>query len=119
PLLSGNEVGASQEKFSLSAEEFHRACAARARRFSAEMLATATHDHKRSEDVRARLAVLSEMPLEWLRRAQQWLGASDGAPVAADRYMLLQTLVGTWPPGLAPDDEPAVQAFVERVREWQ
>lgn len=119
PLLSRNEVGASPDKFSLSAEEFHRACAARARRFPAAMLATATHDHKRGEDVRARLAVLTEMPLEWLRRAQQWLGPADGAPVAADRYMLLQTLVGAWPPGLTPDDEPAVQAFFERVHEWQ
>ncbi|HYG43310.1 MAG TPA: malto-oligosyltrehalose synthase [Bordetella sp.] len=119
PLLSRNEVGASPEQFSLSVAEFHRACAARARRFPAAMLATATHDHKRGEDVRARLAVLTEMPLEWLRQVQQWLGASGAPPSAADRYMLLQTIVGAWPLDLHPDDADGVAAFMARVRAWQ
>ncbi|MBO9353829.1 malto-oligosyltrehalose synthase [Bordetella petrii] len=119
PLLSRNEVGASPDQFALSAAEFHRACAARARRFPAAMLATATHDHKRGEDVRARLAALTEIPLEWLRHAQQWLGAPGGPPTAADRYMLLQTLVGAWPPALDPADAPGVDAFLERVHAWQ
>jgi len=118
-LLSRNEVGASPEQFALSAAEFHRACAARARRFPAAMLATATHDHKRGEDVRARLAVLTEMPLEWLRNVQHWLGRPGGSPAAADRYMLLQTLVGAWPPDLDPAHEQDVARFLERVRAWQ
>jgi len=119
PLLSRNEVGASPSQFAIPAADFHRACAARARRFPAAMLATATHDHKRGEDVRARLAVLTEIPLEWLRHVQQWLGAPGSAPSAADRYMLLQTLVGAWPLDLDPGQEQDVAAFLERVRAWQ
>ncbi|GAB1579194.1 malto-oligosyltrehalose synthase [Bordetella petrii] len=119
PLLSRNEVGASPDRFALSVADFHRACAARARRFPAAMLATATHDHKRGEDVRARLAVLTEIPLEWLRRVQHWLGAAGTAPSAADRYLLLQTLVGAWPIGLDPADDAGLQEFLGRVRAWQ
>ncbi|MBV7486131.1 malto-oligosyltrehalose synthase [Bordetella sp. BOR01] len=119
PLLSRNEVGASPEQFALSVAEFHRACAARARRFPAAMLATATHDHKRGEDVRARLAVLTEIPLEWLRQVQQWLGAPGTPPAATDRYMLLQTLVGAWPLDLQPGDTDGVAAFLARVQTWQ
>lgn len=119
PLLSRNEVGASPDRFGLSVADFHRACAARARRFPAAMLATATHDHKRGADARARLAVLAEIPLEWLRRVQHWLGAAGAAPSAADRYQLLQTLVGAWPVGLDPADAAGLDAFLERVRAWQ
>lgn len=119
PLLSRNEVGASPEQFALSVAEFHRACAARARRFPAAMLATATHDHKRGEDVRARLAVLTEMPVQWLHYVQQWLGPPGNPPTAADRYLLLQTLVGAWPPQLDPADASGVDHFLERVRAWQ
>lgn len=119
PLLSRNEVGASPDQFALPAADFHRACAARARRFPAAMLATATHDHKRGEDVRARLAVLTETPLEWLRHVQHWLGPPGDPPTAADRYMLLQILVGAWPPGLDPADAIGVDHFLDRVRTWQ
>ncbi|CAM4108245.1 malto-oligosyltrehalose synthase [Bordetella tumulicola] len=119
PILSRNEVGASPDQFALSVADFHRACAARARRFPAAMLATATHDHKRGEDVRARLAVLTEAPLEWLRHVQQWLGPPGDPPTAADRYMLLQTLVGAWPPELDPADTTGVDHFLDRVRAWQ
>ena len=119
PLLSRNEVGAAPDHFALSAADFHRACAARARRFPGAMLATASHDHKRGEDVRARLAALTEIPLEWLQHAQQWLGPAGAPPAAADRYMLLQTLVGAWPAGLEPADAPGVEHFLERVRAWQ
>ncbi|MCD0504132.1 hypothetical protein [Bordetella petrii] len=119
PLLSRNEVGTAPGQFALPTAEFHAACAARARRFPAAMLATATHDHKRGEDVRARLAVLSEIPLEWLRQVQQWLGTPGKPPTAGDRSMLMQTLVGAWPLGLQPSDGAGVAAFVERVRAWQ
>src|SRR5690606_37743878 len=71
-LLSRNEVGADPGQFSLSIEDFHVACAERARHFSNNLLATATHDHKRGEDVRARLAVLSEMPDEWAEQVRNW-----------------------------------------------
>ena len=72
------------------------------------MLTTATHDHKRGEDARARLAVLSEIPERWDRGAPRMERANaplraDGFD-AADEYMLFQTLVGAWPPDLAPND---------------
>ena len=64
-LLSRNEVGADISRLWITAEEFHARCLARRESFPDAMLATATHDHKRGEDVRARLAVLSEMPAQW------------------------------------------------------
>ncbi|MDD7792569.1 malto-oligosyltrehalose synthase, partial [Ralstonia pseudosolanacearum] len=71
-LLSRNEVGADPGAFTLDAAAFHQAMAARARLWPHAMLATATHDHKRGEDVRARLAVLSERPAHWLAAALPW-----------------------------------------------
>ena len=64
-LISRNEVGADPGEFSLSVDAFHAAIWSARRRFPHAMLATATHDHKRGEDVRARIAVLSEIPDEW------------------------------------------------------
>jgi (1->4)-alpha-D-glucan 1-alpha-D-glucosylmutase len=65
------------------------------------MLASSTHDTKRSEDVRARLNVLSEMPSEWGEVAREWRRLNErhktgGAPAGADEYLLYQTLVGSW-----------------------
>src|SRR5690606_8115419 len=71
-LLSRNEVGSDPEVFSVSINDFHRANAVRARSAQWGLLATATHDHKRGEDVRARLAVLSEIPEEWGELCEQW-----------------------------------------------
>ncbi|SIT31117.1 malto-oligosyltrehalose synthase [Achromobacter sp. MFA1 R4] len=123
PLLSRNEVGASPDRFGLSAEDFYDACATRARTHPRAMLATATHDHKRGEDTRARLAVLSEMPDRWLELAGGWIDALPGGITRADRYMLVQTLIGAWPPawgadpsGWAPD---ALQAWLDRIAQWQ
>ena len=128
-LLSRNEVGAAPTRFALSPAALHERLARRAHSHPRAMLATATHDHKRGEDVRARLAVISEMPQDWLAFAEDWLeraaqvaaGASRGAspPHPGDLYALLQTLVGAWPPGLAPADADGVAAFLERVGTWQ
>ncbi|WP_261402369.1 hypothetical protein [Chenggangzhangella methanolivorans] len=88
------------------------------------MLTGATHDHKRGEDVRARLAVLSEIPDEWTSAARRWREASaelrsaDG-PSAADEQILCQTLVGAWPHWLSPDDATGCEAFADRVAGWQ
>ena len=71
-LISRNEVGADPGDFALSIEEFHAKCLRRARMFPHAMLATATHDHKRGADTRARLAVLSEMPNRWVATLQRW-----------------------------------------------
>jgi (1->4)-alpha-D-glucan 1-alpha-D-glucosylmutase len=92
------------------------------------MLATATHDHKRGEDARARLAVLSETPDAWasfLRRAESiaepWIGVAgdDGALPRSDFNMLAQTIVGAWPLSLSPRDAEGLLAFQERIVGWQ
>ncbi len=127
-LLSRTEVGADPGTFALDAAAFHRAMEARARLWPHAMLTTATHDHKRGEDVRARLAVLSERPAYWLAAAQQWRieharwvrPLPDGpAPTPDAQWMLYQTLIGAWPPGLDPHDADGVRAFAERVAQWQ
>ena len=134
-LLSRNEVGSDPGEFSLSIEAFHAANAERSRRFPYAMLATATHDHKRGEDVRARLAVLSEIAHDWSATLRAWstLNAPqrrtlDGnvtsldenwAPGPGAEAMLYQTLVGCWPPELSPDDEAGVKELAERVARWQ
>ena len=82
-LLSRNEVGADVRRFSATTAEFHAACLARREHFPDAMLATATHDHKRGEDVRARLAVLSEIPQEWEHAVRRWFEMNTLAP--ADR----------------------------------
>ncbi len=97
-----NEVGGDPGKFGTSIEQFYRACAERQRRWPRALLATSTHDTKRSEDVRARLALLSEIPDEWERAVRHWarLNQSRWNGAAPDRnveYLLYQTLVGAWP----------------------
>ncbi len=123
PLLSRNEVGASPDRFSLSAADFYDACATRARTHPHAMLATATHDHKRGEDARARLAALTEMPERWRQLASGWIDALPPGMSRADRYMLIQTLVGAWPPewdaGPSACDAQALDAWLDRVGQWQ
>lgn len=97
PLLSANDVGSAPEQFAISPALFHERAAARGRVFPHAMLASATHDHKRGEDVRARLAVLSAVPHLWRETATQWIAREAGSGVhPADIYQILQTLVGAW-----------------------
>lgn len=122
-LLSRNEVGSDPAVFALSVDAFHERNLRRARGAPDGLLATATHDHKRGEDARARLAVLSEIPDQWLQACQGWLDADqscipDGDVAAAFHYMLLQTLVGAWPPGLSADDPDGVRHFLDRIGAW-
>lgn len=122
-LLSRNEVGSHPDVFALSTEAFHQANEYRAQSFPRGLLATATHDHKRGEDVRARLAVLSEIPAEWLQASRRWMnswehGLPSDADSAAFHYMLLQTLLGAWPPELSPDDKESVKLYLERIAQW-
>lgn len=121
-LLSRNDVGFDARRFAGSVEDFHGRMAERARDWPRALLATATHDHKRGEDVRARLAVLSEVPELWLRHVERWseLAAEHGEGVdPADAYMLYQMLYGAWPDGLATDDAAGLAAFAGRVAAWQ
>jgi (1->4)-alpha-D-glucan 1-alpha-D-glucosylmutase len=111
-LLSRNDVGFDAERFAMSVAEFHTRMAARSRGWPRALLATATHDHKRGEDVRARLAVLSELPGLWLEHVARWRGMADHDGVdPADAYMLYQTLYGAWPDDLG--------GFGARVHAWQ
>lgn len=124
-LLSRNEVGSSLDGFALSPERFHWHNAQRVVDSPQAMLTTATHDQKRGEDVRARLAVLSEIPELWTAASRRWLywPSSGNAPctpdLAAERYMLFQTMVGAWPLDLALDDGSALAHYAERLVQWQ
>jgi (1->4)-alpha-D-glucan 1-alpha-D-glucosylmutase len=97
-----NEVGGDPGAFGTSVEQFYRICSERQLRWPRAMLATSTHDTKRSEDVRARLALLSEIPGEWETAVRRWERLNqplwNGAPPDRNlEYALYQTLVGAWP----------------------
>jgi (1->4)-alpha-D-glucan 1-alpha-D-glucosylmutase len=121
-LLSLNEVGGDPGKFGVSLEEFHAANNVMAKAWPHTLLATATHDTKRGEDLRARLNVLSEMPMEWQRNVMRWPQMIRGknwteehAPcgLANEEYLIYQTLVGAWPGDL--NDLKTREAFHKRV----
>jgi (1->4)-alpha-D-glucan 1-alpha-D-glucosylmutase len=106
-------------------QAFHGASQDRAAHWPHTMLATSTHDNKRSEDVRTRIDVLSEMPAAWRLALRRWRqlnrrhrtdveGAS--APSPNDEYLLYQTLLGAWP--LDPLDEDALRALRERIQAY-
>jgi (1->4)-alpha-D-glucan 1-alpha-D-glucosylmutase len=125
-FVSVNEVGGSPKQFGISADEFHEANLQRAVHWPSSMLATSTHDTKRSEDVRARLNVLSEMPKLWSSQVFRWRKANrsrkrllaDGRSVPSlnEEYLLYQTLVGTWPTDLSSPE--ARQAYTERIKQY-
>ncbi len=105
-LVSLNEVGGSPERFGISLEAFHGQNIERCKSRPLAMLATSTHDTKRSEDVRARISVLSEIPELWREGLSRWGRQNrklkmivDGKPAPSrnEEYLLYQTLVGTWP----------------------
>lgn len=119
-LLSRNDVGFDPGRFSTSPDAFLALAAARGQAFPHSLLTTATHDHKRGEDVRARLAVLSHLPDAWDARARAWLDATAPQGVASgDVHILHQMIVGAWPLGLSPEDAPAMAAFADRLAGWQ
>ncbi|WP_027519785.1 malto-oligosyltrehalose synthase [Bradyrhizobium sp. WSM1417] len=121
-LLALNEVGGDPASKGLTILAFHETMQARAREWPQGMTATATHDTKRGEDARARIAALSEIPGEWTSAVARWKVlnaphlALDGnlrAPSATFEYMLYQTLLGAWPLG-----ETADAGFVERIQAY-
>ncbi|HEX4388228.1 MAG TPA: malto-oligosyltrehalose synthase [Steroidobacteraceae bacterium] len=120
-LISLNEVGGEPGSYGASMAAFHADAAYRVRHWPHEMLATSTHDTKRSEDVRARLNVLSEMSTPWREAVRRWSRmnrtrkrelSGEPAPSREDEYHLYQTLVGSWP--LESGAEVA-DAYRERV----
>ncbi|GII56432.1 malto-oligosyltrehalose synthase [Planotetraspora thailandica] len=92
PLAALNEVGGEPDRFGVSAGEFHAFCAGLA---PTTMTTLSTHDTKRSEDVRARLVVLSELPGEWAEAVGAWSGAVRFDPRLD--YLAWQTLMAAWP----------------------
>jgi (1->4)-alpha-D-glucan 1-alpha-D-glucosylmutase len=125
-LISLNDVGSDLQQFGITTTEFHLANQGRLRTWPHTMLATSTHDSKRSEDVRARIDVLSEMPGKWKLRVRDWQQFDRGhkslindkpAPSLNDEYLLYQTLVGAWP--LEPfNDESDWKKFSERIENY-
>jgi (1->4)-alpha-D-glucan 1-alpha-D-glucosylmutase len=113
-LISLNEVGCDPGRFGLSLKEFHDACQEAAWRWPRGLLATSTHDTKRSEDVRARIHLLAEIPQRWADAVQRWAHLNSGHWTRpADRnleYYVYQTLVGTW-----PIEAPRVTAHMEKA----
>ena len=106
-FLSSNEVGSAMDAFGLKPETLHKASVERLKNTPHAMLTTSTHDTKRSEDVRNRLNVLSEMPDVWEQTVRRWAAENSGlkteledgtvAPDANEEYLIYQTIVGAWP----------------------
>ncbi|MFL6531799.1 MAG: malto-oligosyltrehalose synthase, partial [Pseudomonas sp.] len=124
-LLSRNDVGYNTERFSAPVQEFHDACIERLKHFPDNLITTATHDHKRGEDTRARLAVVSERPDWYTTCVEQWrilspsLHSDPAAPSAGDELILYQALLGSWPLDLDLQDQKALGDYAERLWQWQ
>ena len=127
-LAALNEVGGEPQLFGLSVETFHQRNLRRQRDWPASLLATSTHDSKRSEDVRARMLAISEIPPLWGRSLQKWRTTNRRfkkqiddaeAPDAGEEYLLYQTLLGTWPVDLDGAPVPSVgPKFIARIQRY-
>ncbi|WP_417702554.1 malto-oligosyltrehalose synthase [Pseudomonas sp.] len=126
-LLSRYDVGFDAEHFSASVERFHQACRQRAAQHPLNLLTTATHDHKRGEDCRARLAVLSERAAWYAERVRSWQRLAQPlrsrhlqqAPDGGEEAILYQALIGSWPLGLQANDDVGLEAYLQRLLGWQ
>ena len=124
-LVSLNEVGGSPERFGITMEAFHGQNIERCKSRPLAMLASSTHDTKRSEDVRARINVLSEIPELWREGLSNWSRQNrkfkmivDGKPAPSrnEEYLFYQTLVGTWPFCDVADEEFSL--FRSRIKDY-
>ncbi|WP_202368053.1 malto-oligosyltrehalose synthase [Pseudomonas sp. MWU318] len=124
-LLSRNDVGYNTEQFSASVSDFHAVNQQRLDAFPDNLLATATHDHKRGEDTRARLAILSERSHWYAEQVELWralarpLRDDDQVPSSGDELILYQALLGSWPLQLRDDDQAGFSDYAERIWQWQ
>jgi (1->4)-alpha-D-glucan 1-alpha-D-glucosylmutase len=142
-MIALNEVGGDPGRFGASTDNFHRFCGDLQKKWPASMLSSSTHDTKRSEEVRARISLLSEMPDQWSKTLRTWSAnnnkfKSQGMPDRNTEYFLYQTMIGAWPipierllpymekacreakkqtSWLAPNDEfeAALRSFVEAL----
>ncbi len=114
-LIALNEVGGDPGRFGISPEEFHSRCIEVQAAHPYTLLASTTHDTKRSEDVRARLLLLSEIPDQWAETVQRWVEHNrphrgENFPDPGGEYLFYQTLVGAW-----PIDEKRLIAYMEKA----
>jgi (1->4)-alpha-D-glucan 1-alpha-D-glucosylmutase len=125
-LIALNEVGGEPQRFGATLNEFHRANAERLKLWPHAMLTTSTHDTKRSEDVRARIAVLSELPREWKSALSRWSRFNRrfrtrvegrSAPDRNEEYLLYQTLLGVWPFEWLPESQESGAETIARQLE--
>lgn len=123
-LAALNEVGGEPARFGRSLADFHAENLERASRHPHAMLATATHDHKRGEETRIRIAALTEFPAEWSRAVGRWarmnaaFHAPDQTPSPVDEFLFYQTVVGTLPPDWLNEraiDSQELTAYADRL----
>src|SRR5581483_11818335 len=123
PLISLNEVGGRPDRFGIARREFHSWMRERQSAWPCALSASTTHDTKRSEDVRARVNVLSEIPARWGKAVRKWntlnlphkisMARGREFPDKNEEYLLYQTLVGTWP--LSPSER---EGYVKRIQDF-
>ncbi|MFJ2479026.1 malto-oligosyltrehalose synthase [Pseudomonas sp. NPDC087598] len=124
-LLSRNDVGYNTEQFSAPLSDFHAVNQQRLEAFPDNLLATATHDHKRGEDTRARLVVLSERSHWYAEQIELWralarpVRSDEQMPSTGDELILYQALIGSWPLELRDDDHSGFSDYAERIWQWQ
>ncbi len=127
-LAALNEVGGEPQHFGVSVDDFHAQNLARSRDWPATLLATSTHDTKRSEDVRARILAISEVPQLWRSSLQRWRminrrwkrGVDESfAPDPNEEYLFYQTVLGTWPVDNTGRAEPAASPeYIARIQAY-
>ncbi|MEO8045831.1 MAG: malto-oligosyltrehalose synthase [Nitrospirota bacterium] len=124
-FISLNEVGSDPQQFGIVPSLVHHQWKSRQEYWAASLSATSTHDTKRSEDIRARLNVLSEIPEQWNEHVTRWKkmnrglktkAAGEAVPDSNEEYLLYQTLVGVWP--LEAREEGDYSRFVERIQAY-
>jgi (1->4)-alpha-D-glucan 1-alpha-D-glucosylmutase len=125
PLVSINDVGCHPDSPVVSIEQFHRDNIERQAKWPLAMLCTTSHDTKRTEDVRARIHTLAEVPHLWRKAVNKWSRFNrrlqrevDGMPAPSrnDEYLFYETLVGIWP--TSPPDESERGQIVLRLQQY-
>ena len=127
-LAALNEVGGEPQQFGLTTEAFHQRNVARQKDWPGTMVATSTHDTKRSEDVRARMIAISEVPQLWRRSLQRWRATNRHwkrtidelqAPDGNEEYLLYETLLGVWPMESSGEaSKRAKPEFIARIQDY-
>jgi (1->4)-alpha-D-glucan 1-alpha-D-glucosylmutase len=124
-LVSLNEVGGSPDRFGLSLKAFHGQNLDRLKFWPHSLITTSTHDSKRSEDVRGRINVLSEIPDKWIECLMRWNRLNKTKKTAVEGHdvpdrneecLIYQTLIGAWP--LSPTDGTEYDAFKNRIKDY-